>query len=55
MYLSQEITGATLNEIAPLFGLKTIASIATTIKKLKLLLEEDEVLAHRMNQITSGY
>ncbi|MFK5986623.1 MAG: hypothetical protein QM479_14535 [Pseudomonadota bacterium] len=55
MYLSQELGAATLNEIAPLFGLKTMGSIPTTIKKLKFILDEDEALLQRINQITAGY
>ena len=50
-----KVTAATLKEIASLFGLKTIGSIPTTIKKLKLLLEDDEALLQWINKITSEY
>jgi len=35
MYLCQELTGATLQEIAKRFGLKRYGTVSTTIGKLK--------------------
>jgi REP element-mobilizing transposase RayT len=42
MYLAREIAAAKLKEIAVMFGLKSVGSIATTIKKLNALLEKDK-------------
>ena len=44
MYLAQEVATAKLKEIAEIFGLKSVGSIPTTIKKLKDLLDKDEAL-----------
>ena len=55
MYLAQEIAAAKLKEIAELFGLKSVGSIPTTIKKLKCLLDKDEVLSNTINKMISEY
>jgi len=55
MYLAQEIAAAKLKEIAAMFGLKSVGSIATTIKKLKSLLEKDKELSSTVKKIISEY
>ena len=55
MYLAQEMAAAKLKEIAEQFGLKSIGSIPTTIKKLKCLLAKDEVLSKTINKMISEY
>lgn len=55
MYLAQEIAAAKLKEIAVMFGLKSVGSIATTIKKLKTLLEKDKELSYTVKKIISEY
>lgn len=54
-YLSQEVGGKSLAEIANYFNLKRTGSIPTTIKKLKLLLEEDLYLAKKVRLIKRYY
>ncbi len=54
-YLSQEVGGKSLTEIANYFNLKRTGSIPTTIKKLKLLLEEDLYLAKKVRLIKRYY
>ena len=55
MYLAQEIARAKLKEIAEIFGLKSVGSIPTTIKKLKGLLDKDEVLLNIVEKMISEY
>jgi len=55
MYLSQEIGSAKLTEIAQFFGLRSVGSIPTTIKKLKDLLEEDKSLSKIIDKMISEY
>ena len=55
MYLAQEIAAAKLKEIAELFGLKSVGSIPTAIKKLKCLLDKDEVLSNTINKMINEY
>ncbi|WP_281400979.1 transposase [sulfur-oxidizing endosymbiont of Gigantopelta aegis] len=55
MYLAQEIATAKLKEIAEKFGLKSVGSIPTTIKKLKCLLDKDKVLLNIIEEINDEY
>ena len=48
MYLAQEIAAAKLKEIAQLFGLKSVGSIPTSIKKLKCLLDKELFLLDKL-------
>jgi len=55
MYLSQNCGGHKLKEIASAFGLKRTGSIPTTIKKLRVLMEEDARLLRKIEKIKSQY
>jgi len=55
MYLSQECSGALLTEIASGFGLKRAGSVPTTIKKLRVLMDEDARLAGKIMKIRRQY
>ncbi len=55
MYLSQEIGSKKLTVIANAFGLKRTGSIPTTVKKLRVLLEDDSKLLGMVESIRRGY
>ncbi len=55
MYLSQECGGYLLKDIADGFGLKRTGSIPTTIKKLRVLMDEDKKLARKVSFIKRQY
>jgi chromosomal replication initiation ATPase DnaA len=55
LYLSQDIGGKKLNEIARTFGLKRTGSIPTVVVKLKKLMEEDLNLQRKVNRLKRQY
>lgn len=55
LYLSQNIGGKKLNEIARTFGLKRTGSIPTAVAKLKALMKEDLKLQRKVNQLKRQY
>lgn len=52
MHLSQELSGATLQVIASLFGLKRYGTVSTTVGKLKKELEVDPALVTTVRRLT---
>ena len=55
MYLCRDIGGHKLSCIAGHFGLKKTGSIANTIDKLYVYMEEDKKLARKVSKLKSGY
>jgi len=55
LFLSQECCRLTLKAIASEFGLKRTGSIPTTIKKLRILMDEDKGLMKKVDSIRRQY